>query len=353
MHKGSKKSNITEKSSLLKSFKAHKMKGLKVFEIAKILQINYSTAKKISATLDRKKSQKQCILEKFQNNPYIQLNILNLNELQKDILYKSKEWLTQIKPLRVIAELKNNPKTDYEKLIRNLSSETIDALEEDFANDWFEILTIREEFKKFKKQLPKIKKELERIQISTQMYVHYSPGRIVNISDLKAIKSQIPLEERYPLPKSATKRFMISDQVTIMHDAKYLQIANDITILENTITKLRVRVIEEYIGSLKEGTKRLINIYFKNPILNNELRAFNNDEDLWIGIDQFFAKQYEKNLEMTNVDEEQERLEQSFAYEEMQALENQAFVSGCGKRFGKLGSNKSGQKMAYAMNLLK
>ncbi|MHB8061430.1 MAG: hypothetical protein ACYDG2_02165, partial [Ruminiclostridium sp.] len=32
---------------------------------------------------------------------------------------------------------------------------------------------------------------------------------------------------RYPLPKATTKRLMISEQVAIMHDAKYLQISND------------------------------------------------------------------------------------------------------------------------------
>ncbi len=352
MPKGSKNSKITEKSSLLKSFKYYKNKGLKVEEIAKILNINQSTAKKISAKLKRKKSEKQRILEKI-SNPYIDLSLLGFNERQKDILYKSKEWLTQIKPLRVISELRNNPKLDYQKVIRNLNIDTLDALEKDFSKEWFETLIIREEFKDFKKQLPQIKKEMEEIKISADMYVCYSTNKTVNISDLKELKNLIPKEECYPLPKSITKRLMIPENIAIMHDAKYLQVSNDINILENKITKLRVQILNKYISHLSVGTKRLINIYFKNPLLNNELKSLEADESLWVDINMFF-EQYNTNLsdenkENTSIDE----IKQGFSYEEMLELENQAFVSGCGKRIGKMGSSRTGQKMSYAMNLLK
>lgn len=356
MPKGSKKSKITEKSSIVKSFKCYKNKGLKVEEIAKKLGINLSTAKKISAKLGRKKSEKQRILEKI-TNPYIDLSLLNLNELQKDILYKSKEWLTQIKPLRLISELRNNPKLDYQKVIRNLNIDTFDALEKDFSKDWFETLTIRKEFKGFKQQLPQIKRELKDIEITTDMYVCYSnsnnSNKVVNISDLKEIKGSIPHEERYPLPKSITKRFMIPENIAIMHDAKYLQISNDINILENKITKLRVGVLEKHFSGFNKGTIRLINIYLNNPILNKELKSLEDDERLWIDMNMFF-EQYQSNLaDEIEVNENADDIKQGFSYEEMLELENQAFVSGCGKRIGKMGSNRTGQKMSYAMNLLK
>ncbi|WP_313559204.1 hypothetical protein [Ruminiclostridium cellobioparum] len=353
MHKGSKKGNFTEKSSLVKSFKAYKNKGFKVCEIAEKLNISLSTAKKISSKLKRKNSQKEKILEQFKTNPYIELNQLDLTDLQKDILYKSKEWLTEIKPLRVISELRNNPKNDHEKVIKNLSIDTLSALEEEFTSEWFETLTIRKEFKDFKSMLPQIKKELDNVKLTTHMYVHYSPGRIVSISDLKEIKSLIPNEERFPLPKSATKRLMISEQVAIMHDAKYLQISNDVNILENMITRLRERILQKYICNLCDGTKRLINIYFKNPILSTDLNLTKDETDIWVGIDKFFDSQDEKMSQSAQDNNDIEINEQSFAFEEVMALENQAFVSGCGKRLGKMGSDKTGQKMAYAMNLLK
>ena len=90
-------------------------------------------------------------------------------------------------------------------------------------------------------------------------------------------------------------------------------------------------------------------MYFKNSILSNELKSLDDDESIWIDINMFF-EHYNSNLSDENKENNSiDEIKQGFSYEEMLELENQTFVSGCGKRIGKMGSSRTGQKMSYAM----
>lgn len=253
MPMGVKMMGFTDKSSLLASIRRYKEKGLKITEIAVNTGYSVSYIKKLSAQAGRRKTKVQIALDQLKKNPYLDISSLELTDSQKDMLYRSDIWQSEIKPYRILYDVRNNYQlkvnSQYLNAIHPKTRESLEQLQE-----WSMVLNARKEFDEFRKQLRKRRPELKAIEHTTTMATPYAG--IVNLEELRQIRDRIPKDQQYAL----------SGEISIMHDFKYVQVCQDIHLLESKVLKAKVKVIEKLYAPLSDEAKRMVNRYFKIPI---------------------------------------------------------------------------------------
>jgi hypothetical protein len=315
MPMGVQKVTLTNKSSLLKHIKLLKNKGFSIAQIADETGLSISYVKKLSAQAGKRRTVIQEVLEKLQENPYVDLNNFKLTDSQKTMIYQSDKWLSEIKPLRVMMEMRNNIKLKVnKKFISSLNPKTLKKLESHPA--WPELLKAREEFEEFKKFLRQFRTDQKE-----KVHIICTPYGIVSLEEelekLKAKKGSIPDDKKYPMAKASTKRFTVSDNVSIMHDEEYVRVCQNINVMESEILKMRVTELEAYINRLSDETKRLIDLYFRIPGSSGQEKWY--DRLASYDIDDFF-NQFDEELPS-------KREAENYLHEEMLEQENRKFIA--------------------------
>jgi hypothetical protein len=185
------------------------------------------------------------------------------------MLYRSCEWLTQISPERVIYDLKNYPIVSLESILDNLHPNTLEALE--LRSDWQDILTDKQEFESFLEQIREIRAERKELTKNLTITANYPfvGENSWNLDDLKAIRDNIPHENRNQLTQSATKRLQVPERIAIMHDFNFIKVTNDIRILESKIKSESTKRLYNAMESIGPGAKRLVRIFLKGLANDN------------------------------------------------------------------------------------
>jgi molecular chaperone GrpE (heat shock protein) len=129
-----------------------------------------------------------------------------------------------------------------------------------------------------------------------------------------------------------------------MHDFRYVQVENEIRILEEQILKKQAELHKSILAEFSEETKRMIKNFHR--AVSSELEEQEDDKRNWKDAGEVLAKMTESLAEsMEDVKLIQKDGEEFYQQEELLERENCEFIAGNGKRFGNQGGRKNNKNL--------